>query len=867
MKLKKFQLKNELEVITVESHKSPVVSVQMWVHTGSADEGVGEEGISHFIEHLVFKGTKKYGVGEIASLVEGSGGELNAYTSFDQTVFYVTISKEYLDTALDVISQMMGYPTFDEKEIDNEREVVIEEIKRSEDNPHRQAGRKLFETAFKKHPYGIPVIGYAENIKKVKKDVLTSYFHRRYTPENMTLLVVGDFEAKDIKIKVNQYFSSMPKYKTKAIRRKKEELQTRSRHQFLNGPFQETLMHLAWKIPKVTHKDIPALDVLAMILGQGESSRLMRALRIENPLTNYCVASTFTPKDPGFFAISSSLLMEKVDLAFLEINAQLEDILTTPPPLEELEKIKINIESDELYAMETVEGLARKFGTYHDLFQDPEHYKVWLKQIQSLEPRDITRVARKYLNPQQLNTVILNKDDSDELKQSFKKFINNYKKIHASCNKKIKIQNEKTNRKKIKWISNGAAKKSGVKELSSGAHFIYFSSPDSPVVNLKMAWLGGVRAQMNFNSGITEILSRTWPTDTKSFSEKELNQKTDNMASYVGAFGGRNTFGVSMTALKPFLNPTFDLLDKIVHEPVFKKEVIDREVQHIKEQIKNRIDSPAQQCVRHFTEKLFAKHPYSADPLGQIQELEKISSVDLFNYLEPLKNSKNLDIVMVGDIDPEVWIDKIEEFTSRLPRGKRFESHFSFNTVEKEEHIFSESKKEQTHIIVGYPGLTFTSKDRYTLQVIQSILAGQGGRLFLELRDKESLAYTVSPMKMEGIDAGYFGAYIACSPEKAEKSINMLQTEFNKLIKEKVSKKELDRAKRYLVGRHDIELQKNSSISSAMIFDHIYGLSYDETFHFSNKIEKVDEEEVQKLSEQIFGQKAVISVVGSSSPW
>ena len=122
-------------------------------------------------------------------------------------------------------------------------------------------------------------------------------------------------------------------------------------------------------------------------------------------------------------------------------------------------------------------------------------------------------------------------------------------------------------------------------------------------------------------------------------------------------------------------------------------------------------------------------------------------------------------------------------------------------------------------------------------------------------------------MKMEGIDAGYFGAYIACSPEKAEKSINMLQTEFNKLIKEKVSKKELDRAKRYLVGRHDIELQKNSSISSAMIFDHIYGLSYDETFHFSNKIEKVDEEEVQKLSEQIFGQKAVISVVGSSSPW
>jgi zinc protease len=144
MKTTEFQLKNGLKVILTESHKSPVVSAQMWVRTGSADEKKKEEGISHFIEHLVFKGTRKFKVGEIASMIEGAGGELNAYTSFDQTVFYVTLSKQFTDTGLLAISEMMGFPIFDPKEIDNEREVVIEEIKRGKDSLGHRASEALF---------------------------------------------------------------------------------------------------------------------------------------------------------------------------------------------------------------------------------------------------------------------------------------------------------------------------------------------------------------------------------------------------------------------------------------------------------------------------------------------------------------------------------------------------------------------------------------------------------------------------------------------------------------------------------------------------------------------------------------------------
>jgi zinc protease len=182
--------------------------------------------------------------------------------------------------------------------------------------------------------------------------------------------------------------------------------------------------------------------------------------------------------------------------------------------------------------------------------------------------------------------------------------------------------------------------------------------------------------------------------------------------------------------------------------------------------------------------------------------------------------------------------------------------------VTKSNHVFHELKKEQSHIIVGYQGLTLASPERYTLEIIQSILSGQGGRLFLELRDKNSLAYSVSPMHMEGIEGGYFGGYIGCSPEKAKKSIQMLQAEFKKLADIKVGEEELTRAQRYLIGRHDIELQRKGTICNAILFDDIYGLDYRESLDVADKYFAITPEDIQNLAQKIFAQPEIISLVG-----
>jgi zinc protease len=248
--------------------------------------------------------------------------------------------------------------------------------------------------------------------------------------------------------------------------------------------------------------------------------------------------------------------------------------------------------------------------------------------------------------------------------------------------------------------------------------------------------------------------------------------------------------------------------------------------------------------------------------MGTPQTLEKIGHTEIQKYWEKIHQRKNLTFALSGAFHLDSWLKKIEEATSSMKEGKKLISKFTAQFPKKEQHRYYQIKKEQSHLVMAYPGVTITDDDRFTLQVIQSILAGQGGRLFIELRDKNSLAYSVSPLRMEGIDAGYFGAYIGCSPSKVQKALEMMKVEFTKLCEQKVLQPELERAQRYLAGRHDIDLQRVSSIAASILYDDIYGVPYDETFTLAEKYFSITPEDVMRVSQKIFSRPAVVSLAG-----
>jgi zinc protease len=861
---KSYKLKNGLKVLLVESKKSPVVSVQMWVRTGSADEKGAEAGLSHFIEHLVFKGTDKYNVGEIASIVEGSGGELNAYTSFDQTVFYVTISSKFTDIALDCISQMMGHPKFDPTEIDNEREVVIEEIKRGEDSPGRKASQLLFSTVYKKHPYGIPVIGYAKNIKSVSAKKIQNYFNSRYVPENMFLIVAGDFENKDIKKKIEEKFADFKKFKVKKIKRTSEPKQTRPRLKFEKVDFQETKLQLAWPVPNIKHKDTAALDVLALILGQGDSSRLVKALRLEKALVNSIGASAFSPKDAGIFGISANMHHDNLKEALEKIANEIWSIQEFGITKSELEKAILNLENEQFYGIETVDGLSRQYGSLEFYFEDPSYFKKYIRQVRSLTVKDIQKTAKKYLKPETLTACGVAPVEPREVEAALKKW--NYLKqenitvmapIEDKSQAKVKFKHHKLN-----W--GPQAKKSKVEKLKfkNGLTALLYQSSEAPVVSARIACLGGLREETAKDNGLTELTSRCWSTATDTFNEEQIARIMDENATYLGAFSGRNTIGLNGGCLSSHQELLAALLEDAFLNAKFEDEIVEREKQIMLQQIISKKDNPAQVCVTQFMEKIFMKHPYALDMMGTEESLKGIASSDLAKYHKRLINAKNAVAAVSGNFDRKFWVKALEFLDSKMGPAPALESQFKVHYPKEQIQTFTKLQREQSHLILGYPGLNLHDERRYVLQVMQSILAGQGGRLFIELRDKKSLAYSVSPLRMEGIDAGYFAVYIGCSPEKVSTALKMMKEELDKLAKSPVGEQELERAKRYIIGKHDIEIQRASSVGTAVLFDDIYGIDFNEIFLANEKIKKVTSADIQALAKSLFEQPEVISLVG-----
>tara|TARA_B100001248_G_scaffold262718_2_gene261499 strand:+ start:45633 stop:48245 length:2613 start_codon:yes stop_codon:yes gene_type:complete len=860
--LKKYQLRNKMNVILYPLHKSPVISTQIWVNNGSADEYPGVEGVSHFIEHLVFKGSKKYGVGEIAKGVEAAGGQLNAYTSFDQTVFYITLSKHFSETALDMLSQMMGYPIFDANEIDNEREVVIEEIKRSSDSLARIASQSMFANVFQKHPYGIPIIGYKEVIRKITKKQIVDYYHSQYSPANMTLLVVGDFKEKSMRKSIKKYFDDIPYYKTKKIKRKKEPEAKKLRLEVVPSKFQEARLNLSWKAVAATDEDAYALDLLAAVLGQFESSYLIQRLRVQNPCVNFIYSSSFTPKDPGLFAISAGFENKNLELVLENILHALEECVLESFGPDLLQRAVVNMESEEIYAQQTVDGLSGQLGQNIFYFSDPLYFKKKIKKLKKITTKDLLRVFKKYLRPDYMNITYVY-PENEKVGVDLRSFGQDYRAFYKDL-EKAHVFDELPVYKKPKRIEAKKHESNGVEliQLKSGARVHLVENHDVPIFHLQVAGHGGLRTENEKNNGVANLLSYVWNCGTDSLSEQELASQLESLSTNIQSFSGRNSLGLKMTSLSKNQNASINLFTDILLKNNFKNEIVEREKQQILTAIRNKKDYPAQIAIHNLMQKMFPLHPYSLELEGNEKSLSTLDHKDIEKYKQQHIVKNNLEIVAVGSFDREQLLKDLEKAVSNLEEGNNKKQNFSITLPEKEVFTVEEMHKEQNHIFVAYPGLTYTDKDKYKLMLLEAILAGQGGRLFLELRDKESLAYSVSPMHMEGIDAGYFAVYIACSPEKSEKAIRMIKTEIHRLAEELVSEEDLARAKRYLIGKHDISLQKNSSIASAIMFDVLYGADKQDYLEFASYIEKINRADIQDIARKLFAKSSVISGVG-----
>lgn len=407
MKAQLYTLSNGLKVVLEESHSAPVIALNALVQVGSADETDAEAGICHVIEHMLFKGTKKRKVGEIARDVESAGGDINAYTSFDQTVYYINMAKRFVDQGLDILADAVQNPTFDPTELSREQEVILEEIRRERDNPGRHIGEILFQRAFKKHPYGRPIIGFDKTVKSFNRSRLFEFYKKWYVPDNTIFIVVGDFESKVILKKIEGVFASFKKNGSMTHPRKPEPKQTEPTLIIQPDNIQGTYFALGFHIPQITHSQVPALDILSHILGGTTTSRLEQTLKEKKRLVLSIYTHAYTPKDPGLMLVGGQLNAKQAVKAFQALWEEIEKLKKEGPTSEEMQRAKLNLKAQEIYEKETVGGQAGKLAHFLATTGSLDFEEKYYKEIEAVKPSAILQVARDYLHPANLTGAVL----------------------------------------------------------------------------------------------------------------------------------------------------------------------------------------------------------------------------------------------------------------------------------------------------------------------------------------------------------------------------------------------------------------------------------------------------------------------------
>lgn len=842
------KLQNGLTVILEESHKAPVVAFQAWVNVGSADEGKGEEGLAHLFEHMIFKGTKKRGVGEIAKAVESAGGEINAFTSFDQTVYHLTLSSRDIDLGLDILADAIQNSSFSDSDLKSEIEVILEEIKRSEDLPSREASKYLFETTYQVHPYRRPVIGYVDTVKNLTTDVIRAFHKKWYVPSNITLVVCGHFDSKEVLHKIGDLFNNFQGgIIENRSSRKKEPMQERLRFATNEGMTNEIYLNTAFHVPAITNHDVPVLDLLSMILGQGDNSRLWRELRLKKGLVSHVYAGTYTPKDPGVLVIGATFQnrssIEVVENLLLSLKSVRNELVTNG----ELETAKKNVESELVYQKETVDGLAKNRGYYQVNTGDPDFEEKYHARISEVKLEDIERVAQTYLKE------------------------NNLTIAHYGPKKLSSVESEKI---RLLWSKIFEKKKTGVKKRNkgefvrmvstSGATVILKETPETGVTAIRSAFLGGIRFEKASNNGITSLMARTLPLGTKRRDELAIAKEIEGMAATLEGFSGRNSMGLALETLSRHNDEALELFFEILSTPSFDENVLRREKLEVLNEIKAQEDNPLSLVSKLFTKTLFKKHPYRLEMLGSKQSLKAIGHKELTQFHEKFFTQNGLVLGIVGDIKIDTLMPKIENFITTMPKHQIQDIKLKSEDEPKGPRIkHLNLQKQQEHIIVGFLGGEISGKDRYSLRVLISLLSGQSGRLFTELREKRSFAYTVAPFSVEGIEPGTLAFYIACSPEKSDNALSIMFDEIKKITSDKINSAELNRAKHFLAGRYEIDLQKCAAQAATVVFDELYGLGIEEYNKFPEMIYKVTAEDVLKTAKKYLKlQSATIASVG-----
>ncbi len=856
--LKTVTLENGLRVYLLPVKNSPTVTTMVAYRVGSADEEKDQTGLSHYLEHLMFKGTDKLMPGDVDRATQRNGGSNNAYTSEDMTVYHFDFAADRWQIALSIEADRMRNIKIDAKhEFEQEKGAVISELAGGEDQPWGLEFKKVLPLLFPKDsPYSHPVIGEERHVRDATAEIIKRHYDKWYHPNNASLVIVGGFDADAALAKIKELFSSIPKGE---LPRRKPPTFFKDRAGPVRVQFESKFdvprVLFGFNTIPVGDPDDPVLDVISNVLGDGRTSRLYRKLVEDERVASEASAGNYTGRYPGWFSVNAELLKGK-DRAKAEelIFAELDKLASEPISDAEMSRARRKILAGFVFSRESIHSLCdtvARASTYPDGEDVAKYYSGYLTRLASLTKADVQRVAKKYLARKQ--STIVWSVPKDEAKKS------------ALPGEPSRVS--------------GRVARSANREAASGKAAFSLTSAKRVVLpnGLTVIMLEDHRLPVVVASLAVKDVSLREPADKSgiaAFVGGLLEEGTDKhtgpeIAALIEDTGGTmslSSSGGSLKVLTPDTDLGLGLMFECVSRPTFPAEALERQREQQLSAIDDAETQPRTRASTLFKSIVYGPHPYGRTSLGKKDVVSKLTAADCKAFHAAAIAPNNAIVVLVGDFETDEMAKKIEAMTKEWKASDAKKPEPAAPPAAKlVEKIVSDPTAAQVHTYIGHLGITRQNPDYYKLLVMDNVLGTGPGftdRLSATLRDRQGLAYTVNATIASGAgnQPGTFTGFIGTSPKDFIQARDGFVTEIAKIRETPPTALEVDDAKKYLLGNLPFKFTTMSAVAGQLLAAEQYGLGFDFLEKYRKEVEAVTPADVQAVAKKYLNPKALTIV-------
>lgn len=885
-------LDNGLTVLIQEVHTAPVAAFMVWYKVGSRNESAGITGISHLLEHMMFKGTPTYGKGAIARILQKNGASFNAGTSLDYTNYYEVLASDRLELAMKIESDRMVNATIPDDEHRLEMTVVRSELERNEDNPHRALYSETFAQAFKAHPYHWPTIGWRTDVEQIRTQQIRDYYKSHYMPNNATVVVVGDVDRAATLAMVKKYFGPIPRGTEPDSVTVVEPPQQGERRFRLRKPGDTSYLMLAYRNPSLADPDNYALDVLAIILGHGRTSRLYRGL-VEKKIATDVDASNETGRDPFLFiaqaTVAPDATLEGTERA---LEAEIDRLKTEPVTPDELRRAKRQVEASFIYSKDSIRSLAQQLG-YYNTVASYRYLDDYVQNVDKVTAADVQRVAAKYLVedsrtvgwfdpvPDSTNGAAAPSTAAGGASEPARA-VERYRPLDERAAAGGAGFGAPADQAAGAGAA-GAAAPAAARRAPSRAKPVRTVLPNGLTLvvernaaNPTIALQGLVKAGGIFDppgkSGLAAFVAEMLDQGTATRSANDLAAAVENVGAALSYDGGAETVSFQARMLSSDLPAILDVIADELQHASFPDDRIEQTRAEAITNFRIRENSTASVAARRANALLYpAGHPFHDYPLGTDTTLAAITRADLQSFHATHYGPNNTVVVLVGDVDPK----RAAELVSKAFAGwKRLASPPRFAVPEAPAPTgvlrldVPMPGRSQTDLVYAVPGLPRTSPDYDATMIMNYVLGGGSlsSRLMDNLRDQQGLVYGVYSSLAAGIGAGPIQIRAGTNPANAGRAETSILEQVRRMAQEGPTEEEVEDAKDYLTGVFPVRLETNSGVATQLLAAEVYGLGLDYIDRYASIVRGVTREQAAAAAKKYLKPDSGYAIVVAGSP-